>query len=55
MMQVDDLLCNATEAQLRNVLAMVRLPDAELVALFSREQKMAAKESALPANVVFIR
>ena len=43
---IDDLLCNASEAQLRNVLAMVShsIPDAELIALFEREEKMAARE-----------
>ena len=55
-MQIDELLCNATEAQLRNVLAMTGLSDRELTALFKREERMTAKESPrLPANVVFIR
>jgi hypothetical protein len=42
---VDVLLCNASEAQLRNVLALTNLTDAELVALFEREAQMSAKES----------
>ena len=42
---VDDLLCNATESQLRNVLALANVSDAELIALFEREQQMTAKES----------
>jgi hypothetical protein len=41
---VDELLCNANEAQLRNVLAMANLPDAELIALFEREEKMSTRE-----------
>ena len=45
MPQVDELLCNASEAELRNVLAMVNIPDAELIALFEREQQMMVKES----------
>ena len=44
-MSVDDLLCNASESQLRNVLAMVHLPEAELIALFEREQEMTIRES----------
>jgi hypothetical protein len=42
--KVDQLLCNASEAQLRNVLAMVRVSDAELVALFRKEAAMTAVE-----------
>jgi len=42
--QIDDLLCNASESQLRNVLAMVNIPDAELIVLFEREEKTAARE-----------
>jgi hypothetical protein len=42
--RIDDLLCNASESQLRNVLAMVKIPDAELIALFEREEKTAARE-----------
>jgi hypothetical protein len=45
MHEVDQLLCNASEAQLRNVLAMVNLSDSELIALFEREQQITAKES----------
>lgn len=41
---VDQLLCNATESQLRNVLAMTNLTDTELIALFEREQQFSAKE-----------
>ena len=44
-MRVDELLCNATETQLRNVLAMANVPDGELVALFEREREMTARES----------
>ena len=57
-MTLDSLLCNATQAQLRNVLAMANLSDAELIGLFEREETMAAREHptlTLPANVVFIR
>lgn len=41
---VDELLCSANEAQLRNVLAMVNVPDDELVALFCKEADMSAEE-----------
>jgi hypothetical protein len=61
----DGLLFNATESQLRNVLALAlreSISDAELIAFFEREEKMVAREAAmfhefvpsLPANVVFI-
>jgi hypothetical protein len=52
---IDELLCNASEAQLRNVLAMANVSEVELVALFEREAKMAAKESRRFGNVVPIR
>lgn len=42
---IDNLLCNASEVQLRNVLAMVPISDAELVALFRKEVAMSAAES----------
>jgi hypothetical protein len=38
----------ATEPQLRNVLAMLAVPDAVLIALFERDQRMTAAESAEP-------
>jgi hypothetical protein len=43
---IDDLLCNASESQLRNVLAMASrsMSIAKLNALFEREEKMAARE-----------
>lgn len=44
-MSIDDLLCTATESQLRNVLAMSNLSDSELLALFERERSLSAKES----------
>ena len=46
-MMPDDLLFNASEAQLRNVLAMISrsMPDTELIALFEREEKMTAREA----------
>jgi hypothetical protein len=50
-----DPLFNATESQLRNVLALANLPDAKLKELFEREAKMAAKESRRFSNVVPIR
>ena len=49
-MSVDDLLCNASEVQLRNVLAMSGLSDAELIALFEREEKMDIAESQSKAE-----
>jgi hypothetical protein len=42
--RIDELLCNASEEQLRNVLAMANLPDADLIALFEREEKMSTRE-----------
>ena len=44
MPTVDDLLCSATESQLRNVLAMLNLSESELNALFEHERVLAAKE-----------
>jgi hypothetical protein len=43
---IDDLLCNASESQLRNVLAMASrsMSIAKMNALFEREKKMAARE-----------
>jgi hypothetical protein len=43
-MTIDDLLCNASEAQLRNVLALTNLTDVELAALFEREAQMSTRE-----------
>jgi hypothetical protein len=46
-MSVYDLLCNASESQLRNVLALAirGLTDAEVIGLFEREQQMTVAES----------
>jgi hypothetical protein len=44
MHEVDQLLCNASDTQLRNVLAMVNLSDSELIALFEREAQITARE-----------
>jgi hypothetical protein len=42
---VDELLCTASKTQLRNVLALANLTDAELISLFELERQMTAKES----------
>jgi hypothetical protein len=44
---VDQLLCQANEVQLRNVLALVSrsIPDAELIAAFRKEAVMSAAEA----------
>lgn len=46
MKPIDDLLCNASESQLRNVLAMASrsMSLAKLNVLFEREERMAARE-----------
>jgi len=41
---VDELLCNANEGTLRNVLAMANIPHRKLIALFEKEKAMARKE-----------
>jgi len=47
MALVDELLCSANEAQLRNVLALAArsMSDDELVALFCKEADMSTEES----------
>jgi len=44
---VDALLCNASESQLRNVLALASrsIPDEELIALFRKEAVMSTAEA----------
>jgi hypothetical protein len=44
---VDALLCNASESQLRNVLAMASqsIPDKEMIAFFRNEVRMTATEA----------
>lgn len=57
MTTVDELLCNATESQLRNVfvLAMRGRPDMELIELFKKEEKMTAREAQAFAKTSFGR
>lgn len=50
-MKVDDLLCNATEEQLRNVLALSPLTDEELTALFVRVEKIEDAQFAREAHI----
>jgi len=47
MTRVDERLCTASETQLRNVLALAirDRTDAEVIALFEREEKMTIAES----------
>ena len=42
-MMPDDVLFNATESQLRNVLALARIPNTKLKALFKEEGRLSAK------------